>query len=80
MLFFTCAAPLWWALVDVAARLAGAQAPQSSNLILGLGNSAMPIVWSTMITVLGTLVIPIATGIVVFRRFNAIGHLWRGAL
>lgn len=56
-LWFTCSAPLWWALVDLSSRLAMALAPQSSDLVLGVGNGAMGYIWGAIITVFGLLVI-----------------------
>jgi len=80
-LFFTTASPLWWALVDVAARLTQ-----------GAGVGAPPVWWQapgdwaqswivsyTMITALGLLLIPLVTGILIFGSFRALSGLWRGA-
>jgi hypothetical protein len=79
-LLFTNAAPLWWALIDQAQRLAGSTAPQSHDPILGLGNAATAFLWSHFVTVLGILVIPVITGMVFFAVFRAVGSLWRGAV
>ena len=79
-LLFAASSPLWWALVDVASRLAASQAPHSNNLILGLGNTTMAFAWSTMVTVLGILVISLIMGILFFAAFRAVGSVWRGAV
>jgi len=79
-LLFTCSAPLWWSLVDIAQRLAASQAPQSSELLLGLGNRLTAYAWSTMVTALGIVLIPVVTGILFFAVFRAVGGLWRGAV
>jgi len=80
-LLFTSSMPLWWSLVDVAQRLASAQAPQSSDLLVGLlGNAVTALTWSTVVTVLGILLVPIVTGILMFSVFRAVGSLWRGAV
>jgi hypothetical protein len=80
-LLFTSSMPLWWALIDVAARLAGTHAPQSQDLLTGiLGNGLAQFTWSTAITALGILLIPVVTGILMFSVFRAVGSLWRGAV
>ena len=80
-LLFTCSMPLWWALVDVAARLAGANAPRSTDLLGGLlGNGITALTWSTAVTVLGILLVPVVTGILMFAVFRAVGGLWRGTV
>lgn len=75
-LFFTTATPLWWALIDLAARLTGPVV--ASNLV------AFPVEWFNVqlmtkgITALGLLVVPLVTGIMIFGSFRSIGRLWRG--
>jgi len=80
-LLLTSSMPLWWSLVDVAQRLAATQAPQANDAILGLvGTWMSALAWSTVITVLGILLIPVVTGIVLFSVFRAVGGLWRGTV
>jgi hypothetical protein len=81
-LLFAASMPLWWALVDVAQRLAVSQAP-AQNLPGFAGWVAAwtaSQAWSMMITALGILLIPIMTGIVLFSVFRAVGALWRGTV
>ena len=68
-LLFTSSMPLWWALVDVASRLA---APGTPFLVA--------FSWSTLVTVLGILLIPMVTAILMFAVFRAVGSLWRGSV
>jgi hypothetical protein len=68
-LLLTSSMPLWWALVDVAARFAATDV----NVLVGWS-------WSTMITTLGILLIPVVTGILMFAVFRAVGGLWRAGL
>ena len=79
-LLLTSSVPLWWALVDQAQQLAAANAPQSTDLLLGfIGNWAPRFLWSTVTTVLGILIIPVVCGVLFFATFRAVGGLWRGA-
>ena len=78
-LLLTSSMPLWWSLVDVASRVATTQAPQSRDVLTGLvGNWFTAMAWSTVVTVLGILLIPVVTGILMFSVFRAVGGLWRG--
>ena len=78
-LLLTSSMPLWWSLVDVASRVATTQAPQSRDVLTGLvGNWFTAMTWSTVVTVLGILLIPVVTGILMFSVFRAVGGLWRG--
>jgi hypothetical protein len=76
VLFFTTASPLWWALVDGAARLASHLDPPPFF--------AAPAEWLQgqvayyMVTALGILLIPVVTGVLIFGAWRAIGGLWRG--
>ena len=75
VLFFTTASPLWWALVDGAARLAQGLPPAM------LDNPAEWLhgqVAYYVVTALGILLIPVITGLLVFSSWRAIGGLWRG--
>jgi len=80
-LLFTSSAPLWWALVDQAAKIAGSQIPQ-----LGTGWDAaiagwmISGLWVASITALGMLLIPVITGLLFFAAFRGLGALWRGGL
>jgi hypothetical protein len=75
VLFFTTAAPLWWALVDVAAKLAAGVPP---NVWIAPGQFLESHLASLVITALGILAIPITTGFLIFGSWRAIGGLWRG--
>jgi hypothetical protein len=80
-LFFTASMPLWWALVDVAQRLANTTAPQvGSGLVETITHATAGWAWASMITALGILLIPVVVGILIFSVFRAIGGLWRGSL
>jgi hypothetical protein len=75
VLFFTTASPLWWALVDGAARLAqGAPPPLFTSLPEWFNG------WVTalVVTALGILLIPVVTGFLIFGSWRAVGGLWRG--
>jgi hypothetical protein len=76
-LWFTCSAPLWWALVDLAARLATSLAPQADDAILGVGNGVMGFIWSSAITVLGLLVIMSVMAWLLFGTLRSIGGALR---
>jgi len=77
-LLFTNSMPLWWSLVDIAQRLAGQHAPQSRDVLTGLmSNWLVAFSWSTIVTVLGILLIPVVTAILMFSVFRAVGGLWR---
>ena len=75
-MLFTFTMPLWWVLVDEAAKLAAATAPAAGTFAIGAITGAL---WSLMITSLGILIIPVATGMVLFLSFRSLGGLWRGA-
>jgi hypothetical protein len=76
-LLFAASMPLWWALVDVAQRLAASHAPaQTLPGIAWLSTQT----WSMIVTALGILLIPIITGILLFSVFRAVNSLWRGSL
>jgi hypothetical protein len=36
--------------------------------------------WHTLVTVLGILLVPVVTAILMLRVFHAVGSLWRGPL
>lgn len=79
-LLFTSSMPLWWALVDVAARLAASQAPQAETEGLQMISRALTgAAWSTMVTALGILLIPVVVGSLLFLAFRSVGSLWRSA-
>jgi hypothetical protein len=79
-LLYVSLAPLWWASVDLLQKLAAPTAPQSDDLILGLGNASMQFLYSTSITVLGILLVPVLTGVVFFAAYRAGASLWRGVV
>jgi hypothetical protein len=79
VLFFTTASPLWWALVDGAARLAqGAAQGTPSSLFPAVIEWANGLVVYYVVTALGILLIPVVTGALIFGSWRAIGGLWRG--
>jgi hypothetical protein len=80
-LLFTCSAPLWFALVDQAARL-GSQQPPAVDGAIGTAWSLFISMglWSASLTALGLLLIPVVTGFLYFSAFRAVSHLWRGPL
>jgi hypothetical protein len=75
VLFFTTSMPLWWALVDVAARLAGGAPPDIWALP---GQYAENIAASLVVTVVGILLVPVLLGMLIVGSWRAIGGLWRG--
>jgi hypothetical protein len=75
VLFFTTSTPLWWALVDIAARLAGGASP---NLWTSPGEWAAGLSASLVVTVLGILLVPVVLGMLIVGSWRAIGGLWRG--
>jgi hypothetical protein len=77
-LLFTSAMPLWWALIDQAQRVAGTVAPRANDPLLALTNGLTAMAWSSAVTVLGIVLVPVVTGILMFAVFRAEGHLWRG--
>jgi hypothetical protein len=81
-LLLTASMPLWWALVDVAQRLAVSHAPaQGTPGLLGaFATWTAAQAWSMMITSLGILLMPAVTGILLFSVFRAVGALWRGTV
>jgi hypothetical protein len=76
VLFFTTSTPLWWALVDVAARLAGGTPPL--NFWTDPGQAAAEYSASLVVTVLGILLVPVVLGTLIVGSWRAIGGLWRG--
>jgi hypothetical protein len=76
VLFFTTASPLWWALVDGAARLAQGLAP---SLLDNPAEWLHSQVAYAVVTALGILLIPVVTGLLIFGSWRAIGGLWRGS-
>jgi len=82
-LLFTSSAPLWWALVDQAARLAALQTPQlgaDGSTLASLTSWMASGMWMASITAFGILLIPVVVGLVFFAAFRAVGSLWRGGL
>jgi hypothetical protein len=76
VLFFTTSTPLWWALVDVAARLAGGTPPL--HFWTEPGQAAAEFSASLVVTVLGILLVPVVLGTLIVGSWRAIGGLWRG--
>jgi hypothetical protein len=74
-LFFTTSMPLWWALVDVAARLAKGVPPE---FWVAPGQWAEKLSASFVITSIGILLIPVVIGMLIMGSWRAIGGLWRG--
>jgi hypothetical protein len=75
VLFFTTSTPLWWALVDIAARLAGGVSP---HLWTNPGEWAAGLSASLVVTVVGILLVPVVLGMLIVGSWRAIGGLWRG--
>ena len=75
-LLFTSSMPLWWALVDVAcAGRRGAGATSSQDVLLSSSATAVTaMAWSTVVTVLGILLVPVVTAILMFSVFRAVGQ------
>jgi hypothetical protein len=77
VLFFTSSTPLWWALVDVAARLAGGVGPPlfwDDPAAWAQAHVAAPLV----VTAVGILLVPVIMGLLIFGSWRAISGLWRG--
>ncbi len=63
-LLYVCCAPLWFALVDLMARAAASQAPQSQDAILSVLNWAPAQLYSVVVTVVGlVLVFTVGAGV-----------------
>jgi hypothetical protein len=75
VLFFTTSTPLWWALVDVAARLAKGAPPE---FWVAPGPYAEQFSASLVVTVVGILLVPVVLGMLIVGSWRAIGGLWRG--
>jgi hypothetical protein len=80
-LLFTCSTPLWWALIDQAARL-GSQQPPAADGAVGTAWSLFLTtgLWAASLTAIGMLLIPVITGLLYFAAFRAIGNVWRGGV
>jgi len=80
-LLLTSSSPLWWALVDQAARL-GSQQPSAVDGAMGSawGMFITTGLWQASLTALGILLIPVVTGLLYFAAFRAVGNLWRGGI
>jgi hypothetical protein len=76
VLFFTTSTPLWWALVDIAARLAGGTPPL--HFWTDPGQAAAEYSASLLVTVVGILLVPVVLGMLIVGSWRAIGGLWRG--
>lgn len=80
-LLFTSSAPLWWALIDQASTLARTTAPQQTAGYAAVAMTALhAVTWGTVVTILGILLVPIVTGMLMFAVFRAMGSLWRAGL
>jgi hypothetical protein len=80
-LLFTSSTPLWWALVDQAARLASQVPPTSNGTMSAAWRTFIASgLWSASLTALGILLVPIVTGLLYFAAFRAVGQLWRSGL
>jgi hypothetical protein len=75
VLFFTTSTPLWWALVDVAARLAKGAPPE---FWAAPGQYAERLSASFVVMVVGILFVPVVLGTLIVGSWRAIGGLWRG--
>ena len=80
-LLFTSSMPLWWALIDQAQRIAGITIPPATpGYAAGVSAMLSAFAWSTVVTVLGIILVPVVTAILLFTVFRAVGSLWRGAV
>jgi len=80
-LLFTSSVPLWWALVDVGARLAAQQPPVVDGPVSGVWSAFISTgMWVASLTALGIVLVPVVTGLLYFRAFRAVGTLWKGGL
>jgi hypothetical protein len=79
-LFFLQSAPIWWALVDVAAQLARANitpSGESNNLFTLMAQWGHGMFYSMMVTTLGILAVPFFFAAMVFGRFAVLAQSWR---
>ena len=80
-LLFTSSMPLWWALIDQAHKVAGATvAQQTEGYAAALTTKLSVFAWSSVVTVLGILLVPVVTAILMFAVFRSVGSLWRGTV
>jgi hypothetical protein len=49
-------------------------------VLAGLSGVVTGYLWSSLVTVLGILLVPVVTGILLFSVFRAVGGLWRGTV
>jgi len=80
-LLFTSSTPLWWALVDQAARIAATQVPQMGHgWDAAIAAWMLQGLWTATIAALGVFIIPLIVGSLFFVAFRGVHTLWRGAL
>ena len=80
-LLFVSSTPLWWALVDVAARLAQSLAPRAETSGLQAITAVFSgAAWHAMVTALGILLIPVVLGSLLFVSFRGLNSAWRGGV
>jgi hypothetical protein len=80
-LLFTSSTPLYWALVDQAARLAAQQPPVVDGGMGALWSAFIYTgMWNASIIALGILLIPLVVGLLYFAAFRAVGNLWKGGM
>jgi hypothetical protein len=79
-LLWACSSPLWFAIIDLAARSAASLAPQADDAILRTLNWAPAQAYSVIVTVIGILLVPLIMGSLFFVSFRGVGSLWRGSL
>ena len=75
-LLYVCCSPLWFALVDLAARAAAARAPHAQDAVFSMLNWAPEQVYSVVVTVIGlVLVFSIGAGILFLSARGMIGAI-----
>jgi hypothetical protein len=76
-LFYVCCSPLWFAIVDLYARNAAAQAPQADDAILSLFNWAPQQLYSVVVTVIGLALVQPLGAAVIFLTVRGLVGLFR---
>jgi hypothetical protein len=79
-LLWACSSPLWFAIIDLTARSAASQAPQTQDVIFQVLNWAPAQVSSVVVTVVGIFLVPLVMGSLFFVSLRGIGSLWRGGV
>ena len=78
LLIFVCSTPLWWAMVDAAAEVAYAQHPATGTWWDAMGGWGIAYTSYMVVTVLGTILVPVLQATLLFGTWRAIGGIWHG--